>query len=75
LLVADDKRVAKRELEEMLMAMRRHRNDWAAYSDKRDTFGVARCERLLKCNYSRIRKHCAKRDLELPHDVPSEGAQ
>ncbi len=73
--MAVDKRVVKRKLEEMLMAMSGHRNDLAAYSDKGDAFGVARCERLLKANYSRIRKHCAKNDLELPHDVPSGSAE
>jgi hypothetical protein len=74
LLVAADKVAAKRHFKEMLVAMSRHRNDLAAYSDKGDAFGVARCKRLLKFNYSRIRKYCAKHDLELPHDVPSEGA-
>jgi hypothetical protein len=59
----------------MLVAMRRHRNDLAAYSDKEDAFGVARCKLLLKTNYSRIREHCAKHDLELPHDVPPGGAE
>jgi hypothetical protein len=70
--VATDKRTAKRKLEEMLMALRRHRNALAAYSDKGDTAGVARCERALEFNYSRIRKHCTRNDLELPRDVPSE---
>ena len=72
--MAVDKRVAERHLEQMLMAMNNHRNSRAAYSDNRDALGVARCERLLKFNYSRIRKHCARHDLELPRDVPSEGA-
>ncbi len=73
--MATDKRVAERKLEDLLMAMGRHRRDRAAYSDNRDALGVARCERLLKFNYSRIRKHCARHDLELPHDVPGEDAQ
>ncbi len=72
--MATDKRARKRELEEMLMAMSGHRSDLAAYRNKGDAFGVARCERLLKFNYSRIRKHCARHDLELPHDVPPEDA-
>ncbi len=73
--MATDKRVAERELEEMLMAMSGHRSDLAAYRNKRDAFGVARCERLLKANYSLIREHCARHDLELPHAVPGEDAQ
>lgn len=70
--MAVDKRAAKQKLEEMLMAMSGHRSDRAAYSDKGDASGVARCERALEFNYSRIRKHCTRNDLELPHDVPSE---
>ena len=70
--MAADKRVAERELEELLMVMGGHRNDQAAYRDKGDFAGVARFEQLLNFNYSRIRKHCARHDLELPHDVPSE---
>ncbi len=66
---------AKRHLEEMLMAMNNHRNDRAAYSDSGNAAGEERCERALKYNYARIRSHCARHDLELPHDVPSEGAE
>jgi hypothetical protein len=73
--VAVNGRVVERELAEMLMAMRKHRKDLAAYSDHGDAFGVARCERLLKCNYSRIRNHCAMHGLDIPHDVPPEGAE
>ena len=51
-----------------------HRSELAAYSDKGDASGVARCKRALEFNYSRIRKHCTRNDLELPHDVPDEGA-
>ncbi len=72
--MADDKRIAEQELEEMLMAMSRHRNEQAAYSDKGDTFGVARCKRVRQLDHSRIRKYCARHDLELPHDVPPEDA-
>jgi hypothetical protein len=36
---------------------------------------VARCEQLLKIDHSHIRKLCARHDLELPHDVPSEGTE
>ena len=72
--MADDTRVVKRRLEELLMAMGRNRRDREAYRDKGDAAGVARCERALKINCSLIRSHCAKHDLELPHDVPPEGA-
>jgi hypothetical protein len=58
----------------MLMAMSEHRGELAAYSDKGDASGVARYKRALEFDYLRIRKHCAKHDLELPHDVPDEGA-
>ena len=73
--MVDDKRVAERKLENLLMSMSRHRNALAAYRNKGDTAGVERCERALEFDYLRIRKHCAKNDLELPHDVPSEGAE
>ena len=72
--MATDKRVAGRHLEEMFMAMNNHRNDRAAYSDNGNAAGVERCERALKYNYARIRSHCARHDLELPHDVPPESA-
>ena len=73
--MATDKRRAERHLEEMLMAMNNHRNDRAEYGGNGDAAGVARCERALKYNYARIRSHCARHDLELPHDVPGEDAQ
>ena len=73
--MADDTRVAKRRLEELLMAMGRNRRAREEYSNEGDAAGVARCERALKINYSLIRSHCAKHDLELPHDVPGEDAQ
>ena len=66
---------AERELEEMLMEMSEHRSHLAAYHNIRDAFGVKRGERLLKFDHSRIREHCAEHDLELPHDVPFEGAE
>ena len=74
--MAVDKRVAERHLEEMLMAMNNHRNDRAAFRRQADAAiaGVERCERALKYNYARIRSHCARHDLELPHDVPPEDA-
>ncbi len=72
--VADDKRAAKRRLEEMLTVMGWHRSDLAAYRNKGDAFMVERCELLLKLDYARIRKHCAEHDLELTHDVPPEDA-
>ena len=73
--MADNKRVAERKLENLLMEMSRRRNALEAYRDKGDASGVERCERALEFNYLRIRKHCAKNDLELPHDVPSEGEE
>ncbi len=72
--MVDEKRAAEWRLEEILMAMSEHRGELAAYSDKGDASGVARCDRALEFNYSRIRKHCTRNDLELPHDVPDEGA-
>ncbi len=73
--MADDKLVAKRRLEELLMAMSRRRDDLAAYRNTGDAAGVARCERALKLNHALIRAHCAKHNLDLPHDVPSGGAK
>ena len=67
--MADDKRVANRKLQEMLMYLHRHRRDMAAYRDKGDTAGVERCEQALKIADSLIRKYCAEQGLELPHDV------
>jgi len=45
------------------------------YREKGDAVGVARCETLVKTEERRIREHCADHGLELPHDVPSEGAE
>ena len=73
--MANDKRVAKRKLEELLTLVSRHESDRATYRNKGDAAGVARCERELKIIYSRIREHCAEHDLELPHDVRSAGAE
>ncbi len=73
--MATDKRVAERKLEELLTVMSWHQSDLAAYRNKVDASTVTRCERLLKLDYARIRTHCAEHDLELPHDVPSEGAE
>ncbi len=73
--MATDKREAKRRLEELLTVMGWHQSDLAAYRNKGDAFMVARGERLLKLDYGRIRAHCAQHNLELPHDVPSEGAE
>ena len=72
--MAVDKRVAKRKLEELLTAMRWHRRDLVEYRNGGCAAGVARCEQLLKLDYSRIREHCAEYSLELPHDVPPEDA-
>ena len=73
--MADDKRVAIRKLEELLMTMASRRNDLAACRNKGDAVGVERYERALKLNHSLIRAHCAKHHLKRPHDVPPEGAQ
>jgi len=73
--VADDKRAAEQRLEQMLMAMSGDRGNLEAYRNKGDAYGMAQCERLLEYEYSRIRKHCAKHHLELPHDVPSVDAE
>ncbi len=71
--MADDKRVAKGELEEKLMVVSKYRSYLEAYRNRGDTSGVARCERLLDLHYSRIREHCAEHGLELPRDVPPVG--
>ncbi len=73
--MATNKRVAEQRLEQMLMAMSGDRGNLEAYRNKGDAYGMAQCEQLLKYESSRIRKHCAKHDLELPHDVPSEDAE
>jgi hypothetical protein len=67
--------VAKRKLEDLLTVMSWHQSDLAAYRNKVDAVTVARCERLLKLDYARIRDHCAEHGLELPHDVPPEDAE
>ena len=72
--MADDKRVAERKLGDLLTVMSWHRRDMTADRNKGDAFTVARCERLLKLDYARIRSHCAEHDLDLPHDVPPEDA-
>ena len=71
--MAADKRPSKRELKRMSMAMSRHQSEREAYRNKGDASGVARCEWLLKLDYSLIRAHCAEHNLELPHDVPPAG--
>ncbi len=73
--MANDKRVAKRKLEDLLTVMGWHRSDLAAYRNKEGASRVARCELALELHHARIRKPCAKHNLELPHDVPSEGAE
>ncbi len=70
--MAVDTRAAERELERKLMALSSHRRDLEAFRNEGDAAEVVRCERALKVNYSLIRSHCAKHDLELPHDVPPE---
>jgi hypothetical protein len=72
--MADDKRVAKRKLEDLLTVLSWHRSHLTAYRNKGDAAGVARCEQLLEIDHSNIREHCAEHGLELPHDVPPEDA-
>ncbi len=72
--MADDKRVAERMLEELLMTLGEDRRQLKACRNKWNAAGVARCERLLKIDYALIRSYCAEHDLELPHDVPPEDA-
>ena len=73
--MADDKLVAKRKLEAMLMVVSRYRSYLEAYRNRGDTSGVAKCEQLLDLRYSRIRKHCAEHGLELPDDVPAADSE
>ncbi len=72
--MAFDKRAAERELEGMLIKRHWLVRDLEAYREKGDAVGVARYEPLVKAQERRIREHCAEHGLELPHDVPSEGA-
>ncbi len=72
--MADDKRVAKLKLDDLLMTLSGDRRYLKVCRNKGDAAGVKRCELSLEFDYARIRKHCAKHDLELPHNVPFEGA-
>ncbi len=72
--MATDKRAAKRELEELLMAVSAHLRDLEAYRNEGDDAGEEGSELALKYDYARIRSHCAEHGLELPHDVPPEDA-
>ncbi len=72
--MATDKRVAERELEELLMAVSSHLRDLEAYRNEGDDAGEERSELRLKYDYARIRSHCAENGMELPHDVPPEDA-
>ena len=70
----DDKRAAKRELEELLMAASAHLRDREAYRNEGDDAGEERSELVLKYDYARIREHCAEHGLDRPHGVPPEDA-
>ena len=72
--MAVDKLAAKRELEELLMAVSSHLRDLEAYRNEGDDAGEERSELALIYDYARIRSHCAEYGLELPHDVPPEDA-
>ncbi len=73
--MADDRRLAKRKLEAMLMTLSGHRRDLERYRAAGSAAGVGRCERALRIDYALIRKHCAEHELDLPHDVPSEDSK
>ena len=70
-----DRKAAKRKLEDLLTEVGWHRSAQEAYRKEGDAAGVARCEQILKLDYAGIRKHCARHDLTLPHDVPPEDAE
>ncbi len=70
-----NRKAVKRKLGDMLAYLHGHRSALEIYRKKGDAAGVERCERLLKSDHRRIRKHCARNDLELPDDVPPEGAE
>ncbi len=65
----------KRRLDKLLMTMSLHRLDQTKYRNRGDAAGVERCERTLEFDRRRIREYCAVHDLELPRDVPFEGAE
>ncbi len=73
--MADDTRGAQRRLDGLLMMLSAHLDDLALCRTRKDAAGVKRCEWALKIDYAIIRSHCARHDLELPHDVPSESAE
>ena len=73
--MADDKRVAKRRLDKLLMRMSLHRLDQTKYRNRGEAAGVERCEQALEFDRRCIREYCAEHDLELPRDVPFEGAE
>ena len=68
--MADDKRVAKLKLDDLLMTLSGDRRYLKVCRNKGDAVGVERYERALKLNHSLIRAHCAKHHLKRPHDVP-----
>ena len=70
-----NRKAVKRKLGDLLAYLHGHRSAREIYRKRGYAAGVERCERLLKLDYSRIRKHCAEYGLELPHDVPDEGAE
>ncbi|MCH7643395.1 MAG: hypothetical protein IH974_01045 [Myxococcales bacterium] len=72
--MADDKRVAKLKLDDLLMTLSGDRRYLKVCRNKGDAVGVERYERALKLNHSLIREHCAEHHLKRPHDVPPEDA-
>ena len=73
--MAVNKQAAKRRLDRLLMNLHGHRRDLEAYRNRGDAAGVERCERALEFYRRHIREYCVEHDLELPHDVPDEGAE
>ena len=73
--MAIDKRKAKQKLAEFVVTMEGHRNNQGEYSRRGDAAGVEKCRSLLKLDHRHIREHCAEHDLDVPPDLPDEGAE
>ena len=73
--MAVDKRAAKRTLDELMMNVSRHRGYLEAYRKSRIAPAVAQSERILRYDYQHVREHCAEHGLDVPPDVPDEGAE
>jgi hypothetical protein len=73
--MANDERVAKRRLEELLMTRHSHLRDLEAYRKKCDAAGEAQRKQIVKLDELLIREYCAEHGLDLPRDVLREGAE